>query len=133
MEGCSTRPQLLEYTTSRIDGSISEKQTARAARRRRAGFGSIITSTVETVISPIPITEDESRERTVGNYREHFRLVYRLHEFAQDAIGDVLFAHAVKHGAKTRREAVGNPERLKHSSLFAECGPILRGYFSSVQ
>jgi hypothetical protein len=37
--------------------------------------------------SGIPITEDEFRERTVSNYREHFNHVYRLHEFAQTAIG----------------------------------------------
>ena len=36
--------------------------------------------------SAIPITEDAFRERTVSNYREHFNHVYRLLEFAQDAI-----------------------------------------------
>jgi hypothetical protein len=39
------------------------------------------------VASGIPITEDEFRERTVSNYLEHFNHVYRLHEFAQAAMG----------------------------------------------
>ena len=37
--------------------------------------------------SAIPITEDEFRQRTVSNYREHFNHVYTLHEFAQEAMG----------------------------------------------
>jgi hypothetical protein len=36
--------------------------------------------------SAIPITEDAFRERTVSNYREHFNHVYRLLEFAREAI-----------------------------------------------
>ncbi len=36
--------------------------------------------------SAIPITQDAFRERTVSNYREHFNHVYRLLEFAQEAI-----------------------------------------------
>lgn len=34
------------------------------------------------------ITEDEFRRRVVSNYREHFEHVYRLLEFAQEALGN---------------------------------------------
>src|SRR5712692_9661667 len=35
-----------------------------------------------------PISEEEFRERTVSKHRMHFEHVYRLHEFAQEAIGN---------------------------------------------
>lgn len=42
---------------------------------------------VKHMASAIPVlTEDEFRERTVNKYREHFNHVYRLLEFAQEAI-----------------------------------------------
>src|SRR6266851_3359172 len=39
------------------------------------------------MLSVAPISEDEFRQRVVSNYREDFEHVYRLLDFAQEALG----------------------------------------------